>query len=275
MWGSKLGRIIGRGVSRRKGLRTLAAIAALGVLTMGGNIVRGQETAFRAVAFYSTNVEKAHVDFAKDALEFYGKLAKEKNFTFDSTTDWSQLNADYLANCDVVLWLNNFPGNREQRAAFEKYMEGGGGWLGFHVSGYNDKDTHWPWFVEFMGGAVFHNNNWPVGPGTVKLRVDTNDHPVTRRLPAAYDAPANEFYQWVPSPRLHKDVEVLVTLDPSNYPLGTKVVLSEGDIPVVWTNKNFRMLYMVMGHGDATGIFSSPIQNRMMEDALLWVAEKK
>lgn len=126
-----------------------------------------------------------------------------------------------------------------------------------------------------MGGAVFNNNNWPVGPGRVKLRVDTNDHPVTRRLPKSYDAPANEFYQWIPSPRLNKDVTVLLTLDPSNYPLGKKDVLSEGDTPVVWTNTKYKMVYIVMGHGDASGIFSSPTQNLMMEDALLWLGEKQ
>jgi uncharacterized protein len=236
---------------------------------------RGEEPKFKAVAFYSTNVEKPHADFAKDALAFYGKLAKEKNFVLDSTTDWSNVNPELLANYNVVIWLNNSVFQPDQRKAFEDYMEHGGAWLGFHVSGYNDKDTHWPWFVKLMGGAVFNNNNWPVGPGMVKLRVDTNDHPVTRRLPKSFDAPANEFYQWIPSPRLNKDVTVLVTLDPSNYPLGKKDILNEGDIPVVWTNTKYKMVYIVMGHGDATGIFSSPTQNKLMEDALLWLGEKK
>jgi uncharacterized protein len=183
------------------------------------------------------------------------------------------MNAENLAKYQVVLWLNDSPHVKEQQAAFENYMEHGGAWLGFHVSGYNDKNAKWTWFVQFLGDAVFHSNNWPVGPDTVKLTVDTNDHPVTRRLPKAYDAPANEFYQWEPSPRLNKHVQVLVTLDPSNYPLGKKVVLSSGDIPVVWTNTKYRMVYMVMGHGDETGIFSSPVQNMMFEDALLWLGE--
>lgn len=28
-----------------------------------------------------------------------------------------------------------------------------GAWMGFHAAGYNDKDTGWPWFVDFLGGA--------------------------------------------------------------------------------------------------------------------------
>ncbi len=40
-------------------------------------------------------------------------------------------------------------------------MTGGGAWLGFHVSAYNDKTTKWPWFMTFIGGGVFDNNSWP------------------------------------------------------------------------------------------------------------------
>src|SRR6266403_1757583 len=71
------------------------------------------------------------------------------------------------------------------------------------------------------------------------------------------------------SPRLNKSVRVLVTLDPSNYPIGFKDVLTSGDLPVVWTNTKYRMLYMNMGHGDK--IFASPTQNKLIEDATLWL----
>src|SRR5208282_984776 len=98
------------------------------------------------------------------------------------------------------------------------YMENGGAWLGFHFSGYNDKDTNWPWFVGFLGGAVFFSNNWP--PLPAKLVIDDRTHPVVTDIPDSYESPANEWYIWKPSPRLNKDVRVLVTLDPSNYPLG-------------------------------------------------------
>ncbi len=238
-------------------------------------VAGAEEPKFKAVAFYNTKVERAHVQFAKDALDFYSKLATQNNFVFDSTTDWSNLNSGYLANYQVILWLDDSPHSSEQRAAFQEYMEHGGGWLGFHVAGYNDKYTKWPWFVDFLGGAVFYTNNWPVGPGMVKLTVDTNDHPVTKRLPKTYDAPPNEFYQWNPSPRLNKDVQVLITLDPSNYPLGKKDVLTSGDVPVVWTNTKYRMLYTVIGHSDESGVFSSPTQNMMLEDAIMWLGEKK
>lgn len=231
----------------------------------------GQHPRFRAIAFYTTTVERDHVDFARDAIKFYTELAVEKNFVFDTTTNWENINDDYFENYQVVLWLNDFPKNEKERAAFQRYINKGGSWLGFHVAGYNDRYTQWPWFVRFLGGAVFYNNNWP--PLPAKLIINDTQHPVTRHMPAGYKAPINEWYGWNPNPRLDKDVKVLVTLDPANYPLGKKDLIRSGDIPVVWTNTRYKMLYMNMGHGDQ--IFTSSLQNKMFENAILWLGEKK
>lgn len=225
----------------------------------------GQKTQFQVIAFYSRSSEPDHVQFAEDALKFFSALAAKDNFTFDSTDDWANLNASYLKKYQVVIWLNDAPLNAEQRLAFQQYMETGGAWLGFHASGYNDKDTNWPWFVDFLGGAVFHINSWP--PLPARLIVDDRTHPATANLPDAFVAPANEWYVWKPSPRLNKNVRVLVTFDPSNYPLGLKDVLTGGDLPVVWTNTKYKMIYMNMGHGDK--IFTSAIQNKLIENATI------
>ncbi|HET6253645.1 MAG TPA: ThuA domain-containing protein [Puia sp.] len=223
---------------------------------------------FRVLALYSTTVEGDHVAFANDAIRFYSELAARQHFRFDTTSDWAGMSR-HLGEYQAVVWLNDFPHTEEERSAFEHYMEGGGAWLGCHVSAYNDRDTHWPWFVQFLGGAVFFNNSWP--PLPAKLIVEDQRHPATIRLPDRYVAPINEWYGWRPNPRDNKDVRVLVSLDPSNYPLGKKDILRSGDIPVVWTNTRYRMLYMNMGHGDQ--ILSSPVQNNLFEDALLWLRD--
>jgi len=131
-------------------------VALLTILPITGV---AQDESFRVLAFYSTNVESDHVDFAKQALQFFTECARKDHFRFESTTRWDDLPASSLAQYQVIVWLNDFPHTEEQREAFEKYMEHGGGWLGFHVSAYNDKDTHWPWFVDFLGGGGFYDNN--------------------------------------------------------------------------------------------------------------------
>ena len=228
-----------------------------------------QPPAFKVLAFYSTKVEPDHVDFAKDLRVFYTRVADENNFTFDVTKDWTNLNDTLLKNYNVVMWINDFPHTERQRRSFEKFMNNGGAWIGFHVSGYNDKTTNWPWFVDFMGGGVFYINSWP--PIQARLIVDDTTHAVTRRVTPAFGAPVNEWYQWKPSPRENKNVKVLVTLDPLNYPLGIKDIIPGGDTPVVWTNTKYRMIYLNMGHGDL--VMTTDMQNNMIADALLWVAE--
>jgi len=240
-------------------------IVAFGLMAEAG---RAQQPPLHVLAFYSTNVERDHVDFALQALTFFQDAAKRDNFQFESTTNWDDLNPQRLKGVQLILCLNDSAHTAEQRTAFEQYMEHGGGWLGFHFAAYNDSGTQWPWFVQFLGGAVFYGNNWPPLPAL--LDVDDKTSPVTRHLPAHYLAPANEWYSWQPNPRANKDVKVLLTLDPSNFPLGFKDTLTGGDIPVVWTNTRYRMIYMNMGHGDK--IFSDPHQNQMFEDALLWLA---
>jgi type 1 glutamine amidotransferase len=230
-----------------------------------------QQPSFHVLAFYTDKGEPDHIYFAKEALAFYEELAKKNYFAFEATTHWEDLNAEKLKNVQLVVWVNDFPTKAEQRTAFERYMKNGGGWLGFHVSAYNDADTHWPWFLEFLGGGVFYGNNWP--PLPAKLIVDDRTHPVTRRLGETIEAPANEWYIWKPNPRLNKDVKVLVTLAPENYPIGLKDTITGGDLPVVWTNTKYRMVYMNMGHGDK--IFASSEQNKLFEDAVLWLGRPK
>ena len=227
-----------------------------------------EQPRFKVLAFYSENAEPDHVQFARDALKFLDASAARENFIFDRTTKWEDLNDERLKNYQVIIWLNESPTRVEQRNAFERYIQRGGAWLGFHASAYNDKDTNWPWFVDFLGGAVFYINSWP--PLPARLVIDDPDHPVTARIPGSFESPANEWYIWKPSPRLNQNVRVLVTFSSSNYPIGLKDVLTSGDLPVVWTNTKYKMLYMNMGHGDK--IFTSPTQNQLIDNAVNWLA---
>lgn len=225
---------------------------------------------FKALVYYTTQAEEAHVQFAEQAVRFFKKLNYGDGFLLDITTDFSEYPYEKLKEYTVVVMLNTPPGNKAGREAFEKYMENGGGWVGFHAAAYNDKNTDWPWFVKFLGGGVFYCNNWP--PQPVAVEADVPEHPVTRNLPASFVAPASEWYQWAPCPRSNKDVEVLLSLSPENYPLGIKDVVNGGDFPIVWSNRNYRMIYLNMGHGDEE--FIDATQNLLFVNAFRWVVSR-
>src|SRR3954468_20354066 len=112
--------------------KTSAIFSFVLIAACGATFARAQAPQkFRAIAFYSTTVEKAHVQFAWDILSFYTRLSRTRHFTLDATTDWSKLNAGNLAKYRMILWINDSPHEERQRAAFQAYMDGGGGWLGF------------------------------------------------------------------------------------------------------------------------------------------------
>ena len=225
---------------------------------------------FKALIYYTQHAEEAHVQFAEQATTFFKKLNYGDGFVLDITTDFSKYPYEKLKEYNVIIMLNTSPNTKAERDAFEQYMENGGGWVGFHAAAYNDKNQHWPWFVKFLGGGVFYCNNWP--PQPVLVEVDNEEHPVTKNLPASFVAPASEWYQWTPSPRQNKDVEVLLSLSPKNYPLGIKDVVNFGDFPIVWSNKNYRMIYLNMGHGDEE--FIDGTQNLLLVNAFRWVVSK-
>jgi uncharacterized protein len=245
-------------------------LLAMGIFA-GENVLRAQDWEYRVIAFYNADKSSQSIQFVGDAIRFLNELGKRGHFKIDSTADWSKLNETFIGKCRLLIWLNDVPRDPQQRKAFENYMKKGGGWLGFHDGGYNDQETGWPWFQEFMGGAIFKGKNVPALPA--RLIVENSSHFITRRVPPAFASPANEWYQWEAGPDTNKHVQVLVSLDTGNYPLGMKEILSTGATPVVWTNTHYRMLYINMGYGDKT--FSDFLQNHLIEDGILWLFRKK
>lgn len=225
---------------------------------------------FRALLHYEPGAEEAHVQFDKQAIDFFHKLTYGEGWLMDVTTSLADYPYEKLKDYNIIISLNAMPGGKEQREAFQKYMENGGGWMGFHASAYNDRNTNWPWFNEFLGCGMFYCNNWPPQPALVEC--DVQEHPVTISLPQTFVAPASEFYQWQPSPRKNPNVEVLLSISPKMYPFGLKDVVRWGDFPIVWTNTKYRMIYLNMGHGDEA--FIDATQNLLFVNAFRWIVSK-
>ena len=141
-------------------------------------------------------------------------------------------------------------------------------------------DSAEPAHVQFDHQAIGFFRKLTVGEGFVVdstqtldgYTLDRTDHPVTKNLPASYVAPASEFYQWTPEPRENPDIEVLVSLSPKNFPMGLKDIVYGGDFPVVWTNRNYRMVYINMGHGDEQ--FTDATEKLLFINAFRWLVSR-
>lgn len=247
---------------------------------------------FKVIAFYTARDDKAHISFVHEANAWFPKMAAKYHFQYDSTKNWDNMNAEFLAHYQVVIFLDTRPDVPAQRAAFQKYMENGGGWMGFHFAAFaltpSDFNADWDWYHNtFLGSGQYVSNIWR--PSVAILDVDTKS-PYTKHMPKTFKSSPNEWYRWEKDLRKNPDIQILCSIDSASFPLGTGPKLSEiwhsGYYPVVWTNKNFKMIYFNMGHNDMdyehkydntdktlSYTFSSEMEAKLVLDALLYMGK--
>ena len=173
-----------------------------------------------------------------------------------------------------MIW-NNVSGDVltvTQRAAFQAYIEGGGGFVGLHGSA-GDPVSFWDWYVDTVIGARFAGH--PMSPQFQEARVVIEDasNSIVRGLPAAWTL-EDEWYSFKNNPRSN-GATVIATLDESTYsPVGMagKDLRMGADHPIAWTRcvKDGRSFYSAIGHRPE--IYSEPNHLQLIEQAIRWAA---
>ena len=274
----------------RAGLRvTLYCLAWLCAVSL---FAQTNPPRFKVLAFYTASSETAHISFVREANRWFPKMAAEHGFSYDSTDDWQNLNLESLAKYQVVVFLDTRPDAPAQREAFRKYIENGGGWMGFHFAGFaltpSKFPQNWDWYHnDFLGAGSWAGNTWR--PTSAILKVEDPRHPATQGLPQTFKSSPNEWYKWTCDLRTNHNIKILASIDPASFPLGTGPKQNEiwhsGYYFVVWTNQKYRMIYFNMGHNDIdyehktnkelSSTFENETQNRLILDSLLWLGRGK
>jgi len=188
------------------------------------------------------------VDAAHTALL---SMAKARSWAILATDKGGAMNPATLSKFDLVIW-NNISGDvltLKQRAAFKKYIENGGGFIGLHGSA-GDPITFWDWYVDTLIGARFAGH--PIAKHFQNARVVIEDasSPLTRGLPPEWMM-KDEWYSFTNNPR-DSGSTILATLDEKTYdPAGMRGQnLRMGDHPIVWTRcvGRGRVFYSAIGH---------------------------
>ncbi|MGW7265023.1 ThuA domain-containing protein [Streptomyces sp. NPDC054842] len=261
-------------------LLLLATLLGLAVTPVHAAPAAPAATPFKVLALYSGTYDAAHIDFVKEANDWFPRQAAANGFTYTPSTDWNLLSNGGVNAYQVVLFLDDAPGTAAQRAGFEQYMRGGGAWMGFHVAAFTTDAAAWPWYHnQFLGSGDFKSNTW--GPTSAKLKVENGTHAATRNLPAGFTSSVSEWYSWTNDLRQNPDIKVLASVDPGSFPLGTDPDQSwySGYYPILWTNARYRMLYANFGHNAMnyatntrlSSTFASETQNRFLLDGLKWL----
>ncbi len=182
------------------------------------------------------------------AIEALGKL---HDFNVFWTEDAHRVfNDKELAKYKVVVFLNTTGDILDdgQKAAFEKFIRAGGGFVGIHSAA--DTEYHWVWYTR-MVGRMFHIHP-PVQ--TAVVQVEDRNFPGMERFPKRFLA-TDEWYEF--QAPLSDKLHYLLSVDEKSY--DPKVVWvdqkREGKgmgafHPISWYQEyeGGRAFYTAMGH---------------------------
>ncbi len=177
------------------------------------------------------------------------QLGNENGMTVDTTSNADMFTEDSLQNYSAVIFLNTTGDvlNHYQEAAFERYIQAGGGFVGIHAAA--DTEYDWGWYGRMVGGYFADhpgiNDTFPnVQPGV--LQVVNKEHPATEFLPDQW----NRTDEWYSYKKLNDEVNVLMTIDENSYQGGADM----GEHPMAWYHEydGGRAFYTASGHTNET-----------------------
>ena len=271
----------------KKSLKIFVLII-LSFATISFTPVQKKNPKFKVIGFFSGFNDLAHISFLHEANKWFATMGEKNGFSYDSTNDWNNLNKEFLKKYQVIVFLDTRPDSIYQRQAFKEYMQNGGAWLGFHFAGFALNHSlfpeNWDWYHnEFIGAGQYVSNTWR--PTSAILRVEDKKHPSTKQLPVTFKSAPSEWYRWEFDLRKKPEIDILLSIDSTSFPLGTgpkqHEIWHSGYYPIAWTNKNYRMIYMNMGHNDMdyegktnrqlSSTFGNKNQDKFILNCILWL----
>ncbi|HMJ68270.1 MAG TPA: ThuA domain-containing protein [Cyclobacteriaceae bacterium] len=202
----------------------------------------------RVLVFSKTKGWKhSSIPFADAAIQ---KLGLENSFKVDTTKDASVFTDNSLKKYHAVVFNNTTRNvlNAEQQAAFERYIQAGGGYVGIHSAA--DTEYEWPWYGQLMGA---HFSSHPHNSNIRKATVNVTDksHISTQHLPDKWER-TDEWYNYR---SFYSGLKILAYLDENTYEGGT----NGGNHAIAWYHEfdGGRAFYTGGGHQDSS--YSEPL----------------
>ncbi len=183
------------------------------------------------------------IPFGKTAIQ---QLGKENGFAVDTTENAELFTDANLKQYNAVVFLSATGDvlNHYQQAAFERYIQSGGNYVGIHAA--TDCEYFWPWYGK-LSGAYFksHPRNQKA-----KLIVSDRTHISTSHLPEVWER-VDEWYNFKQVP---DHVKVLISIDETSYQGGE----NGSNHPMAWYHEydGGRSFYTELGHTNES--FSEP-----------------
>ncbi|MFJ4467986.1 ThuA domain-containing protein [Streptomyces sp. NPDC089424] len=187
---------------RRRVLFPATVATALLALLVGLGLAappRAEAAAAYRVLVFSKVTNFTH-DSIPAGIEAIEKLGSENGFEVEATDDAAAFTDANLARFQAIVFnnTNSTPESGDlldaaQRAALQKYVRGGGGWVGLHAASASERD--WTWY-EGLVGAIFDKHP---AVQTGRVKVLDQAHPSTKGLPELWER-SEEWYNWRTNP---------------------------------------------------------------------------
>ncbi|MCW5517033.1 ThuA domain-containing protein [Muriicola sp. Z0-33] len=170
------------------------------------------------------------------------KLGAENNFEVDTTKNAALFEEDILKEYSAVIFLSTTANvlDNKQEAAFERYIQAGGGFVGIHAA--TDTEYDWNWYGRLVG-AYFQSH--PAGTPEADFIIKDNEFGATSFFTDSVWHRTDEMYNFK---KINPDVNVIMTIDESTYEGG-----ENGDFhPMSWYHEydGGRAFYTALGHTD-------------------------
>jgi uncharacterized protein len=172
-----------------RGLKAAGLLLLLALVTTG---VRGADSSSRVLVYTKNQIGKGlyvHTNIPA-SVEAIQKLGKENGFTVDVSDDPASFTDANLKRFRAIVFdntNNEVFDNEEQKAAFQRYIRAGGGFVGIHSA--TGTMRNWPWFWSLIGGKFARHARMQTF--TVKVK-DAKDI-ATVHLPQTFEW-TDEFY---------------------------------------------------------------------------------
>jgi len=248
-------------------LRRLSFAAV--VLSCAYGVLRAEEP---RVLVYTRNYTPNGKGYVHDniaaSVAMIRQLASTNGFLVDASDNPSVFTPENLKKYRALIFSNannEAFENDEQREAFKKFIQGGGGFVGIHSA--SGSERQWPYYWQVLGGKF--KRHPPLQP--FKIEVLDTKHPATAHLGATWQWEDEFYYLDNLNPRMHVllagDVAGLKDNDKTNYP--GKVF---GDLfPLSWCQEfdGGRQFYTALGH--KIEYYSDPKFQQHVLGGILWV----
>jgi glucose/arabinose dehydrogenase/type 1 glutamine amidotransferase/cytochrome c551/c552 len=172
------------------------------------------------------------------------QLGASNGFEVDTTENAAAFTEENLAQYSAIIFLSTTGDvlNAAQEAAFERYIQAGGGYVGIHAA--TDTEYDWGWYGK-LAGAYFLSH--PAGTPEADFHIVDRGHPSTEFFQDTVWHRTDEMYNFK---NMNPEVNVLVTIDESTYAGGENGAYH----PMAWYHEydGGRAFYTALGHTDET-----------------------